>query len=179
MRSYSEVSSREYLVVSDESVLFGTWFRNPPKLNRNYSEKSLQKLCSFVLISATNTFDAAWRRMRFAKETNAFCPGDEHFSAGDQCIRNARLNFSHTQTAQGWHANSWSVPNFFRSSCSQSQSAVFLLKSIVDEKWKIFLYCHSPISKKLSENLLWKIHSQIEMMPICNKLKSRGHFIVL
>ena len=34
-------------------------------------------------------------------ETNAVCAGDKHFSAGDECVKNARLNFStHTASYQ-------------------------------------------------------------------------------
>ena len=33
------------------------------------------------------------------QETNTFCAGGEHFSAGDECVENAHSNFSHTQTA--------------------------------------------------------------------------------
>ena len=31
-------------------------------------------------------------------ETNAFHAGDEHFSAGNECIENVRSNFSHAHT---------------------------------------------------------------------------------
>ena len=34
-----------------------------------------------------------------ALETNTFCAGDEHFSAGDEHVENAWLIFSHTHIA--------------------------------------------------------------------------------
>ena len=41
VKSYSEVSSRDYLIASNKRVrlLFGSWFRNSPKKNRNKRKK--------------------------------------------------------------------------------------------------------------------------------------------
>ena len=52
----------------------------------------------------TNMFIASdervlcWGRALLTLEANAFCAGDEHFSAGDQHIENTRSSFSHTHT---------------------------------------------------------------------------------
>ena len=46
VKPYSEVSSRDYLVRSDRHVclLFGSWFRNPPKKEQKLREKFLKKV---------------------------------------------------------------------------------------------------------------------------------------
>ena len=51
VKSYLEVSSRDDFVASDKRVclLFGSWFRNPPRKNRNYGKKFLKKNLHFKL----------------------------------------------------------------------------------------------------------------------------------
>ena len=49
VQSYSEVSSKDYLIASNKHIhlLFGSWFRNPPKkqkLGEKVSEKVYFKL---------------------------------------------------------------------------------------------------------------------------------------
>ena len=47
---------------------------------------------------ASDKLVLCWGLTVLALETNVFHAGDEHFSAGDEHVENARLGFSQTQT---------------------------------------------------------------------------------
>ena len=51
------------------------------------------------IVLETNTFGTEWGRTLLVMETNAFYIGEEHFSAGNECVENTCLNYGHTNTS--------------------------------------------------------------------------------
>ena len=61
-------------------------------------------------------------------ETDAFCAGDKHFSAGDERVENECSNFSHTHTASYQRLPSKAYVEMIAShSCSRSNTSAIML----------------------------------------------------
>ena len=98
---------RVYCQRQDKSLLLTSTYNITLQTNVfiTVTRQPLLLTLKYNITLKTNMFIASdegvlcWRQTLLALETNAFHAGDQHFSAGDEQVKNAGSNFSHTHTA--------------------------------------------------------------------------------